>query len=382
MIKLKTKENCCGCHACKNACPESCISMITDEEGFLYPNIDHEICNECGICQKVCPMLSEIIVKDQPIAYAAWNKNSLIRESSSSGGVFHALMEGIFDDKGVVFGAAFNDAFVLKHQSSYEISEALKFRGSKYVQSIVGDSYREARKILKSGRKVLYSGTPCQIAGLYSYLGKDYSNLITCDVVCHGVPSPKVFSAYQESLEKKYNRKIQQIDFRNKRTGWKRYSILFSFDDNSEYCKIFPEDPFMIGFLRDIYLRPSCYECRFSRIPRIADISLGDFWGVHKHHPQWDDDKGTSLILVQSKKGKEIFSSISDKIVVHLASLNAAVVDNLCICGSVPLSFRRKNFFSDFYKLTFEEVMMEYMLPYNRFRSMFNKVKKIFYKYK
>ncbi|MEN6509144.1 MAG: Coenzyme F420 hydrogenase/dehydrogenase, beta subunit C-terminal domain [Smithella sp.] len=187
--------------------------------------------------------------------------------------------------------------------------------------------------------------------------------LLTCDVVCHGVPSPKVFAAYLSVMESRHGTKVQRIAFRRKNCGWKRYSVALSFDNATEYRRIFTEDPLMIGFLRNIYLRPSCHSCRFSRLPRIADITLGDFWGVGGYNPEWDDDKGPSLLLVQSKKGQRAIDGCRDDLVMHSADLDVAIQSNPCICGSVPPGKNRTAFFDDLDCLPFEGVMKKYMSP-------------------
>lgn len=352
--------------------------MVADNEGFLYPYIDNNSCTDCGICQSVCPMLVDPPKSLEPMAFAAWTHDEATRKDSSSGGVFSALMHLTLQQGGVIFGAAFDATMTLQHQSAESVQDVTKFRGSKYVQSIIGNVYQSVDKYLAHGRKVLFSGTPCQVAGLYAYIGKDNSNLTTCDVVCHGVPSPKVFSAYREVLEKRYGGTARRIAFRCKDYGWKQYSVSLSFDNDTEYRSTLSEDPFMKGFLDNIYLRPSCHMCPFSRLPRVADISLGDFWGVGGHHPEWDDDKGTSLVLVQTEKGERAFKSCCNLLTIHAAELNVAIQSNACICGSVAPGIFREAFFNDFGKLPFEEVMKKYMNPPSLFCKLINKVRRIF----
>ena len=363
MVRIFRKDNCCGCHACGTACPLGCIEMSADSEGFLYPQVNEELCIDCGICEKVCPMTSELRQGEPPLALAAWNRNTTVRDESSSGGVFSALMRQTIEKEGVVIGAAFDSNMTLRHQSAQDETESHMFRGSKYLQSIIGDAYRETQEYLQQGRNVLFSGTPCQIAGLYAFLGKDDDNLLTCDLVCHGVPSPKVFSAYKENLERQHKAKTQRITFRSKVSGWKRYSVALSFANATEYRRILTDDPFMIGFLRNTYLRPSCHLCHFSRLPRVADISLGDFWGVGVHHPEWDDDKGTSLVLVQTPKGQKAIDACSLALVVHEADLTLAILSNPCICASVQPGQQRAAFFDDLDRLPFEQLIKKYMAP-------------------
>ena len=351
--------------------------MVPDIEGFLYPLVDENLCTECGLCESVCPVIKPPVQNGEAVAFAAWNRDEDVREDSSSGGVFNALMQRTFEQNGVVFGAAFDDSMTLCHQAAHNGVEGQALRGSKYLQSIIGTAYQEARKYLKRGRQVLFSGTPCQVAGLYAFLGKKYDNLLTCDVVCHGVPSPKVFATYRAELERQYGAKAKRIAFRRKNFGWKRYSISLSFDNDTEYRRILTEDAFMTGFLRDIYLRPSCHACRFSCLPRVADISLGDFWGVGTHHPEWDDDRGTSLVIVQSEKGKNAFDACRQDITAYDADLSVAIQSNPCICSSVAPGIRRDAFFNDLDSLPFEKVMKRYMRPTPLWRRRAGKVKRL-----
>ena len=257
MIRITQKEDCCGCHACRSACPLGIIEMVADNEGFLYPQVKEQLCTNCGICENVCQILSVPGEGERPKAFAAWNRDNAVRAESSSGGVFSALMQQTLQQGGVIIGAAFDSTMILRHQSAQNDVESHKFRGSKYLQSLIGDAYREAQEFLQQGRHVLFSGTPCQVAGLYAFLGNDNENLLTCDLVCHGVPSPKVFAAYTANLEKRHNAKVERIAFRRKDCGWKRFSVALSFDNGTEYRRVLTDDPFMLGFLRDTYLRPS-----------------------------------------------------------------------------------------------------------------------------
>lgn len=363
MIKTTIKEDCCGCCACCSVCPLGIIEMLADNEGFLYPHVNEQFCINCGHCENVCPMLRVPSEAERPKAFAAWNRDNTVRAESSSGGIFSALMQQTLQRGGVIIGAAFDSTMILRHQSAQNDVESHKFRGSKYLQSLIGDVYLEAQEFLQQGRRVLFSGTPCQVAGLYTFLGGDDENLLTCDLVCHGVPSPKVFAMYTANLEKRYRAKVQRIAFRRKDCGWKRFSVALSFDDSTEYRRVLTDDPFMLGFLSNTYLRPSCHSCRFSRFPRVADMTLGDFWGVGDHHPEWDDDQGTSLILTQTKKGQDAFDVIRGSLVVHDADLDVAIRSNPCICGSVPAGKSRVEFFSDLDRLSFEKLIKKYLSP-------------------
>lgn len=338
MINIKNKKDCCGCSACIQRCPKQCIKMIEDEEGFQYPKINLSLCINCNLCEKVCPMLHPIPTQSPKACYAAINKNEQIRLQSSSGGIFSLLAEQIINKKGIVFGACFDEKWEVKHNYTETLEGIAAFRGSKYIQSRIESNYLEAEKFLKQGKLVLFSGTPCQIAGLKGFLKKEYDNLITVDFICHGVPSPKIWRTYLEttcrhiinqndkknsinsssttSSNKSY---IECINFRNKTTGWKKYSFLLKLKTHTtqdsknaeEVCQIFSENTFMKGFIKCLYLRPSCYNCRTKGGKSGSDFTLGDFWGIQMLYPEWDDDKGTSAIFINTSKALSIFTNIN-----------------------------------------------------------------------
>lgn len=347
MIEITDKTRCCGCHACYNICPQECITMQSDDEGFRYPVIDREECTECDLCDMVCPIMCSNKVDNQPIAYACINRDNNIRQQSSSGGVFSLIAENILGNKGIVFGAGFDADFNVEHSWVDDIDDLSRFRGSKYVQSNIGDTYKEVRGFLGQGRQVLFTGTPCQVAGLKSYLGKDYESLICADIICHGVPSPRVWQRYKEQLEEIHHAKAERIAFRRKNYGWKLYSVSFSFDNETEYSKPLTEDVFMQGFLKNLYLRPSCYACSFKTLNRLSDITLADFWGIQNVLPDLDDDKGTSLVLVHSQKGAAMLADLADKMICEKVDLNTAVVYNSAAVKSVAMNPKREAFFAE-----------------------------------
>jgi coenzyme F420-reducing hydrogenase beta subunit len=299
-----------------------------------------------------------------PKVFAAWQLNETIRRESSSGGVFTALAESFLVKGGVVVGAAFDDQLVVRHILIEKVSEIHRLRGSKYVQSEVSPVlYRRIRNVLRAGCHVLFSGTPCQVTGLYAFLAKKYDNLCTCDLVCYGVPSPKVFDVYKTMLEHVYGAKGRSFAFRRKDCGWKRPSVSMSFDNQREYRCASSADPFMRGFFKNIYLRHTCHACRFSCLPRIADISLGDFWGVGDRHPEWDDDRGTSLILIQTEKGGKVLDACRNALVVHEAELKEAIRSNPYICSSVSEGKYRAAFFRDLDRRPFDKIITAYTSP-------------------
>lgn len=357
---LSNMKDCTGCHACTNICPKKCIFMKDDNEGFLYPIVDYNICIKCKRCVNVCPINNNIKSYNTPIAYACYNKDENIRLNSSSGGIFSLLAEKMIDRGGVVFGAVFNDNFEVEHKYIETKENIELLRGSKYVQSKIGTSYRQVKDFLESGREVLFSGTPCQIAGLKNYLVKAYSNLLTVDLICHGVPSPYVWQKYIKFRENKAGSEISKITFRNKKMGWKQYSVSFLFKNNTEYNKIYSNDLYMTAFLKNISLRPSCYNCRFKTLNRQSDITLADFWGVQNIFPEIDDDKGVSLIFINSQSGEKIYSEILDNIVYKEVDILDAVKYNSAAIKSPLPHINREKFINDINIYTFDKLVNKY----------------------
>ena len=364
MISISDKSECCACSACVSVCPRRCITMQEDEEGFLYPKVDEMLCVNCNLCHRVCPILHQCDPKHPLEVYAAKNTNEQIRLSSSSGGIFTQLAEKVIDENGVVFGARFNDKWEVVHDCIYIKDKISVLRGAKYVQSRMGDSFIKVRHLLSLGRKVMFTGTPCQIAGLKKYLGKDYDNLLTVDVVCHVVPSPIILQKYlneQLSLifgktanvdikNAERNSLIKNISFRDKKSGWKKYSVslaLANCASEGVNCKIlssvFSENLFMNIFLSNLSLRPSCFVCPAKTGKSCSDITLGDFWGIEHVLPDFDDDKGCSVVLINSSKGRDLFTDlICEK---RSVSYNQAVEENRCIAFSTHIQPNRALFF-------------------------------------
>jgi coenzyme F420-reducing hydrogenase beta subunit len=346
MIKINRKQDCSGCHACANVCPVNCITMIEDNEGFLYPNVDISKCIDCGLCEKVCPIINPKEKINGVKGYACVNKNEKIRVESSSGGIFSLLAENMINNGGVVFGAVFDDDFNLIHSYADNIEGLAKLRGSKYVQSKIGDTYNKCREFLEKKIKVLFTGTPCQIAGLISYLGKDYDDLICVDIICYGAPSPKIFKMYRTKIEKKNETTTNRISFRNKDYGWK-LSLLLEFNNKEEYRRDVNQEAFMMGFIKNLYNRPSCSECKFRNLNRSSDITIADLWGVGNIVPKLDDNKGTSLVLINSYKGENMFSKLQDEMVVEPIDYKQAFKYNGAALQSAPRNPNRENFFKD-----------------------------------
>lgn len=347
MITIKRKSDCSGCHACVNICPKSCISMKTDEEGFWYPHVDKALCINCGMCKKVCHHSAALENSNTPTAYACYNQDETVRLSSSSGGMFTLFAEYILDQGGVVFGAAFDEHLQVKHICVTDKADLHLLRGSKYVQSCIGDSYKLAKSALQKGQLVFFTGTPCQIGGLLLYLGKTYDTLYTADIICHGVPSPKVWQTYIEHLETKHNSKIDPNtppSFRSKVNGWLGFSMKIQFQNQEEHCAHFMKDRYMNAFINDLTLRPSCYRCEFKTLNRQSDVTLADFWGVKQLVPEMFDDQGTSLLLINSQKGAELLDQTRSKAIIKPVALDIAIKQNPAAHTSPYLPFKRKKF--------------------------------------
>ncbi len=374
MIKITDKKDCCGCAACVQRCPKQCISLKEDGEGFLYPVVDESLCVGCGLCEKVCPIINrpeKLPVKE---VLAVKNRNEDERMASSSGGVFVALAKKVIDQGGVVFGAVFDENWEVKHTCAESMDGVRPMMGSKYVQSRIGDTFRQAEKFLKDGRKVLFTGSPCQITALHNYLRKDYPNLLSVDFLCHGVPSPGVWRRYLDEVFDRSARRaaagkntvlssslkslpvITGIEFRDKTLhGWQKYSFVVRGASASKAGKntvllsdIHYDNPFMKGFLRNVYLRPSCYRCKCKNGVSHSDLTIGDFWGIDRISKEFDDDKGVSMLLILSDKGESVIQSIEmDK---EVFSLDTAKLLNGGFKERQLIPSKRKWFFKQFNK--------------------------------
>lgn len=377
MIKIEVKENCCGCNACIAACPKQCISLQIDQEGFWYPQINIANCTYCGICETVCPVLKkEETIKryTSPLVYAAYIKNHNVRIDSTSGGIFSALAYKIFKEEGYVGGAVYNEDHTVSHIVTNQTEKLSELRSSKYLQSDMKALYPSIKKLLQQDQKVLVCATPCQIQALYKYLRKDYENLITCDFICRGVNSPKVFLSYMNMLERQYGAKATKIKFKAKVWGWHNFSMRVNFANGKEYCKDREHDLFLIGYLKNgNFARPSCYQCKFKGFPQKADITLADFWGIEKIDPTMDQDHGTSLVMINSDKGKSFFDSIQEDIVSKEFTLEQARKENGAMDASMVAGAKdRKGFFEAIDRLPFEQVARKFFeLP-----TRWNKLKK------
>lgn len=349
MIEIKDKKACCGCSACVQICPRKCIRMAADDEGFEYPVVNPTDCISCGLCERVCPMLYREDAPKRPLkVYATKNLDERVREASSSGAMFTPLAESVLRRNGVVFGARFDKEWNVEHAYVEDCSGLSDFRGSKYVQSRIGVSYTQVKKFLQSGREVLFSGTPCQIAGLNRFLGKEYPNLVTVEILCHGVPSVKVWQRFLDCKKREYHcNGITQINFRNKKTGWSKYSITIEFENGKVYEAVHKRDMYFRGFLKDIYLRPSCYECKCKNGRAGSDLIIADYWNIKNILPEYNDNRGVSSVLVNTDKGLSLFESVSEKIDLVETGYDECITGNKGFSEQVTVPENRKKFFKD-----------------------------------
>lgn len=348
MVNFLEKEKCCGCAACVNICNFNAISMKADIEGFLYPEINQKICCHCGACERVCPVVNrDEKERKEPDAYAITSKREDILLKSSSGGFFSHLANSVLDQGGIVFGAAFLSAIEVQHKAVADKKALMALCGSKYVQSNINKSFRSCRDLLHENKLVLFTGTPCQIAGLNQFLNRKYDNLLTMEVVCHGVPSPKVLKKYIKNIEKKKRKKVSSICFRNKDTGWENYSVRYQYEDESMDIIKHQDDLYNKIFLSNQALRNSCYNCYFKQGRSDADITCGDFWGIENVVPQMADNNGVSLVLCHTDKGKKYLDSIAFYLQKEGVQYEDAVIGNPAYLSSVKKPGSRALFFSD-----------------------------------
>lgn len=380
MIEINEKAKCSGCSACYNCCPVDAIEMLADSKGFKYPHVDKDKCIKCNKCINVCPIINKNKEEYKSLrkSYACYNKDEKIRLESSSGGVFTLLAIRIINQGGVVFGAALDEKFKVKHICIKDVDELSKLRTSKYVQSEINECYKQSKEYLDNGKVVLFTGTPCQLGGLYSYLGKEYENLYTQDIICHGVPSPLVWEKYKEYRKSIDEKEPMHINFRNKDSGWKKFNLKFDYSNGDEYKKNQYEDLFMQAFLRDACLRESCYNCSFKEKNRKTDITLADFWGIDNIKPEINDNKGLSLVIVNSEKGMKLFESIKNKLYFEIVDFEESIQYNKSLFKSVEKPINRELFFENLDKLSFDKLVKKYTLDKrgNIIKRVLRKIKK------
>ena len=356
--------NCIGCSACYNACQFEAIEMKQNAEGFLYPVLNNSKCVKCNKCYEVCPMDKEQKINENFIIYAGYDKEKKLVKNSSSGGLFSRFARYILKENGLVYGAGFEE-LELKHLEIDSLDNLIKISGSKYLQSDINMSYNKIRMVINCNKKILFSGTSCQIAGLKSYLKyfnlDDYKNLYTIAVICHGVPSIKIFNDYINFLEKKYNSKVNGINFRDKINGWENYYTTIYFDNGKKQVKKAAHNRYMIGFLRNYYLRKSCYDCKFKGTLKDIDIILGDAWGIKKIYPDIYNKNGTSVMIINSEKGQNLYSKISKCFKLKKIDYSFIKKYNSCVYKPVKGQKQRAKFFEDYNLNGFEYVYKKFM---------------------
>lgn len=380
-------NKCTGCGMCEKLCPKNAISLRENKEGFLEPFIDNKKCINCGLCKKRCPQNSDVeLEKYKQKVYAVNSKNKEIIKNSSSGGIFGVIANYVLENGGLVCGAAYDDNLVVKHIFIDNTEKLTKIQESKYVQSNTLFTFSECKKYLENNKKVLYCGTPCQIAGLKKYLNKDYDNLITIDLICHGVTSPLLFKKYIDYLEKKYKDKIQEYHFRTKdKNGWSlENKIVFKNKQIYNSCKL---DKYYTAFLSGNYYREACYECKYANDRRIGDITIGDFWGIELFHKDFTNYKdGVSAVIINSKKGQQIFNSIKkninyvessiDKVKKKNHNLNMPTIRQNCR-NDVYKNIHNENYIKKELKIPFKNVLKSFIPSSikDSIKSIFNKEK-------
>ena len=343
---LQNIAECVGCHACYNICPEHAITMLPDSEGFLIPQIDEGHCIKCGLCRKVCPIGKIDSTLLIPSCVVAYNRNLQERMQSASGGIANLLAEDVLRHKGVVFGAAWDENGGVHHCAIERIDDLASFRGTKYIQSSIENCYFKAKELLQTGRQVMFSDTPCQIGGLKSYLGKEHDALLTVDLICHGVPSPMIWVQYLYEIVQKSS--LAYATFRDKANGIGKARIRLEFANGHVVEEPYLKNWFVKGFLGNLYLRSSCYHCHFKGLNRQADITLGDAWGAENFAPNFGDDFGVSLILLNTCKGREAFNTIQDRCIWQPCDYELAMKENPSAICSSPCPVGREIFWQQY----------------------------------
>ena len=359
------KNECSGCTACMNACPKAAITMQEDSEGFLYPHIDENTCIHCGLCQKVCswehPTYNN---SSEPLTLASILQNKAERQRSTSGGVFYAIAKWIIEQNGVVYGAAFDEKLQLHHISADNLEDLQRLRGSKYIQSNLGHIFKEVRSQLEQGRWCYFTGTGCQVAGLKAYLHKDYEKLLCSDLVCHGVPSQKLFNEHIAYMEQKYHDNVVGYLFRDYKGGGVCETICFK-DKEKVVNSSYELSPFLYSFMCGYTYRYSCYGCKFAKIPRQGDITLADYWGVQHYLPEFDKSCGVSLVLLNSSRGAEMWEKVKRTCVFNVSKIEEAAVYNLNLLQSSKKPEIRDLVYDDLFKKGYSYIARELFRPSN-----------------
>ncbi len=368
---LAEKDRCTGCSACRAACPRDAISMVRDREGFSYPAVDPAKCVHCGICTGVCPVLRPGENRPRPAAFAAWNQDGRIRRDSTSGGVFSTLADYVLEGGGVVFGAALDGRQHLRHIACFRKDDLWRLRGAKYVQSDLDSIFREVKQCLET-RQVLFSGTPCQVDGLYRYLGGRPENLTTCDLVCHGVPSPGVWEDMVRYIERKRGQPLQTVRFRNKVEGWEKSHFTLVYEDKTVDTRPLNDTEYGRGFGRALFLRPACHRCPYASLNRPGDFTLGDLWGLEPGELPEERPKGLSLLLVNTSHGSHIFDQL--RLSRRPFDLEQAVRGNPQLDHPTAPAKNRAAFFAAYEREPFDQVARRFFAPPPLYRRVLKTV--------
>lgn len=376
MIYTINKMDCTGCKMCKDLCPVDAISYEIDVEGFWYPKVDSDKCLKCEKCVKQCPSLSDYKNpnSEKPDIYAAWALSDEIRLKSTSGGIFYILAKKVIDEGGVIAACKYTGDFKSAyHTLGDSLGDLEDFKGSKYFQSDTEGIYKKVKEELKKEKKVLFCGTPCQVAGLNNYVGTENSNLITVDFICRGINSPFVFKKYVEDCEKHYKSKVRKVHLKNKNKGWTRLGTFMEFQNNKTYYRDRITDPWVNGYVRgNLFMRPCCSVCKYKEEKRIADISIGDFWGLQGSKENLF--KGISVILVNTEKGKKVLDSVKDKLYLESHTYEEALLGNQCLRVSAPMGEYRSKFYKQIYNTEFEKLVWS-ILGENKYRLFLKELK-------
>ena len=359
------KENCCGCSACYNICPTKAISMRPDEEGFLYPVIDQALCIDCQNCVGICPIIRDGSYKEEDIPdfFVAKHKSEDVLMKSTSGGIFTALSNAVLAQGGVIYGVDYDNEFRVLHKRAGNYEQRDRMRISKYVQSDIRDIFQQVKKDLEDSKIVLFTGTPCQNAGLIGYMGNSplKKNLYLCDLICYGIPSPLIWEDYKKLLEKEKGGKLTDIQFRSKIIDWSRENSNKTFLFTTSQGKDIYSDEryYQLFFGEKTIMRPSCKECQFTDIHRASDITIADYWGIEKYAPEWMDKKGVSLILVNNSKGEELLQKCSKELNYEKRPKEESLTEQQRLREPVKFPDNRDKFWEDYRKFGFEYIIQQ-----------------------
>ncbi len=372
---------CCCCGGCEQKCPQKCITF-EEKNGFKYPLVNKSLCIDCGLCERVCQYSDENqskFRKNKALnTFAAWNKNSEKVQKSASGGIFFSVAEKIISCGGIVFGAEYSNDFSVEIVSAFTIEACIPFRKSKYVFSNIGKAYVQAEAFLKEGREVLFTGTPCQIAGLYSFLNRDYEKLFTMDIICHGFSAPVMLKSFLEMMEKKYDNKVKSIDFRHKYSGKCEPILKIIFENGIIHEEPYRKSSYELLYSSNAALMTSCTSCKYVGIERIGDLTIGDFWGIEKYNPEAYNVDGTSLVMVNTEKGQRVFDSIKNELVFYSSDINTAVRHNSPLLRPSLKNPFHKTIIRSLNKCGFKKTFNKYKYFYSKiflFYRLFRKIK-------